>query len=476
MLSSMAGSYHSLSQSGKFILSGKNFATATRMFYETGKNDFPYQIAGRTKKLGHAGYKGYGLMQQNAWRLGTNAIIRSDIWCQKFDKQIPSLISDAQAGKTAQNDENFRWAVNFDKSFSLFNLKIRSGLFNDRILYYDPEIQPAYSHSQSLQSISEAELKYCPSKHHIIYGGTGYVYETARVDDYTNNPSRQRVNVFLSYENSEFHNRLHTSLNLRQEIVEGKAIPFVYSGGTDIEILRGLHLKVNASKTYTLPTFNDLFWKTDAYTTGNPDLKPESGYSAESGVLYQIGKGSLRMSQEITFYSMMNDNWIVWISGADSNSTKWKPENFNKGYSKGLEFNGHIDLVRQHLTQKLQYFYSYTRATLKSYDSYTGKTKNNEMFYVPRNKLNISYSLLYEKYSFTSSFCYISQRKTDEINSLPQHYTIDISADRNIAMGKQTLEIYLKINNLTNTRYQVMSGYPMPPRNYTCGLILQLKK
>lgn len=476
-LSSFAGSYLTFNQSTKFVQSGQKFASATRLFNENSKNDFPFRAAGQaTSILRHAAYNGYGMMQQNAWRTGTNSIIRSDIWVQKFDKQIPSIISDTREGNTSETDENFRWAVNFDRSFSKLNIKLRTGLFDDRIIYYDPENQPAYSHNQSLQSINEAEVGYKLSKHHFFYGGVGYIFETAWVDDYTGQPSRQRESAFFSYENFAFHDLLHTTFNIRQEIVGDKAIPFVYSGGTDLTIFPCLHFKANASKTYTLPTFNDLFWKEEAYTEGNPDLKPESGYSAEGGFSFCLKKGSITLKQEITAYVMENDNWIVWLPGSGSNSAKWRPENFNKGLSRGLEFNGSVNLSEGRFTHKLNYFYSHTDATLTSINTYSGERTNNEMLYIPRNKLNISYSLCYKKYSFISSFSFIGRRKTDAINALPAHYTVDVSADRVMMIGRQNMRVFAKVNNLMNVNYQSISGYPMPPRNYNFGLMFQLKK
>ena len=476
-LSSLAGSYLTFNQSAKFIRSGERFATATRMFYENSRNDFPYRAAGQvSSKLRHAAYQGYGLMQQNAWRTGPNSIIRNDIWVQRFDKLIPSLISDTREGNTSQTDENLRWALNFDKSLPNINIKLRTGLFDDRILFYDPDVRSSLVHNESLQSINETEVGYKLSSHHFFYGGVGYIFETARVDDYSHNPTRQRGSVFLSYRNIAFSDRWHTTFTVRQEVVESKMLPIVYSGGTDLIIFQGLHIKFNASKTYTLPTFNDLFWKEDAFAEGNPDLKPESGYSAEGGIMFYLTKGCISLSQEITTYVMENNNWIVWTPGKVNNLPKWKPENFDMGRSRGIEFNGSINFKEDRLTHKLNYFYSYTHASLSVMNTNTGERTMNEMLYIPRNKLNINYYLLYKKYCFIASFCFIDSRKTDAVNTLPAYYIVDVSARRDMQIGHQNMEVFMKVNNITGINYQALSGYPMPPRNYCIGLTFNMKK
>lgn len=478
MIGTLGGSFKTYNQSLSINYSTKKFATATRFFYQEGANDFKFinteKFDNPTERLQHAGYSGYAIMQQNAFKISNYSVIRSDIWYQKFYKNIPSLMSNMEPGKTNQLDENLRMALSSAYSADKILFYARSGLFYNKTDYKDPVLYPEGAISKSFSNINELEAKYLVSSNHNINAGINYTFESAQADNYQNHPERQRVSFFASYLFLSSNHKLSTVVNVRQEIVDGSFIPIVFSGGTDYELLHHLHLKINASKNYMLPTFNNLYWARDAYSEGNPNLKPESGYSYEGGLLLLSDIGQINLSTEITGYNSIINNWIIWST--DSIGI-YRPENFSHGKTNGIELRGSAEINSAHFKHKLIYLYTFVYARVEDYDVSDSSLKMKQLFYVPKNKASLSYSLFFHQFSLTTSLAYYGERYYDYLKEpLASYMLVGLSVERNFYIKNYSLEMYLKVNNITNTKYQVMAGYAMPPINILIGMNLRFSK
>ena len=86
--------------------------------------------------------------------------------------------------------------------------------------------------------------------------------------------------LFALYKFISKKNIIQSTIAVRQEIIKSKFVPFTFSIGSDVFIAKWLSAKVNFSKVYRIPTFNDLYW----VPGGNADLLPESGYCEEAGL------------------------------------------------------------------------------------------------------------------------------------------------------------------------------------------------
>jgi vitamin B12 transporter len=477
-LGGMAGSYHTFNQSVLVHYSSGRFASATRFFYQSGKNDFKFvnteKYGNPVDTLKNASYHEYAIMQQNGYRISTNSIIRADFWYQKSLKNIPALMSDAKPGTNSLRDENLRVALNFARATSKLILYGRSGAFSDQTIFIEPLQYPHGALSRSINYINEIETKYLITPKHSIDVGFNYTVETAESDNYNSKAERQRESFFESYSYRSGKEKFQAVVNSRQEIVDGSFIPLVYSAGVEYKILRNIHLLANASKNYMVPTLNNLFWVNDGYSSGNPDLKPESGYSVEAGTRLSIESGSLQIINELTCYWSVINNWIIWVP--DSLGI-YKPENYNTGDSKGIELKGSIETRNSNIQQRVYYLYTYVNAKVSGYNGIKETAKMSDLVYVPRHKANMNYAITYKKYSMTSSVAYYGKRYYDVTKEpLDAYVLIGVTLERMIEFGNHYLDIYLKINNITNARYQVMHDYAMPPRNFMLGINLKLKK
>ena len=91
----------------------------------------------------------------------------------------------------------------------------------------------------------------------------------------------------------------------RKEASSDYDSPFLFSLGSSYIFNSFYNLKVNFSRNFRIPTFNDLYWETG----GNPDLKPESSYQAEVGNVFTYKKFTLSE----TVYFIKIDDLIRWV-------------------------------------------------------------------------------------------------------------------------------------------------------------------
>jgi vitamin B12 transporter len=457
------GSYKTINQIASINYSSHLYATSARYSHRAGDNDFTfinYEKHGHPlDTLKHAGYNGNSFMQQNLFRINPGSDISTDFWYQKYTKYIPSLMTDMLPGRHMQTDENIRLSVNSSHVISNLLLYTRLGLLNDKILYDE-------SNSHSLSVISEVEGKYLIGKHHKLDLAVNYTYETAYAEGYPDNPYRQRAAIFGSYGLSVWKNKLLTIVNYRLENVNGTFIPLVYSLNAKIECLPGLFLKSNFSKNYSLPTFNDLYWKSQgAY--GNPDLLPESGLSMEGSLEYNHAANHLQIYNEVSVYKSEINNWISWPSDSNGN---YIPVNFKKGESKGLEINTSLEFSFSRFRIQLSGMYAYTIARLL--DTGEGKEiyKGKQMIYVPRNKVSGNVLIGWKTLNLTYIHTYTGQRYASANEILDPFNLDEISISKDWKLKKYTINLFFKTENIMNTSYQLTKSYAMPGRSYLCGL------
>ena len=241
-------------------------------------------------------------------------------------------------------------------------------------------------------------------------------------------------------------------LLVRQEMFRDKLSNTMYSISGAYSISKGLKMKISAGRTFRFPELNALFWNVG----GNPELLPENGVSAEAVLSYTSNK----VSTTISVYAMNNDNLIQWrpIDGT------WTPENFQKAEIKGTEVKVNYQVwKRANHGLSLNGSYSFNDSQVRMNDdwvtnSYRPKHSARGGAYIHSKWLNIRYSG-----RFLSS-------RNSTLNSqedLLGFYISSLSLSRALNLAKRfKCEIHFKINNLTDTAYELRKWYPMPPRNY----------
>jgi len=225
-------------------------------------------------------------------------------------------------------------------------------------------------------------------------------------------------------------------------------------------------LKISFAKTYRAPTFNDLYWPEDAFARGNPDLKPETGYSGEIGLTATGNNngsntnGSFNTFNVFLFIRYIKDV-ILWQPQDDG---KWAPTNYGRALYPGVE----IDLDKSmwngyKLGLNYTYLYSFALSgglNLKD---------NKRLPYQPVHSLKTSLSYGNKRLFWKVWTTYESLKYHTTANSayMPSHVLFNGTVNYKVNNNTQ---IFLTGENLFNESYQVVDGYPMPGFTFKSGM------
>ncbi|MDX9818234.1 MAG: TonB-dependent receptor [Desulfococcus multivorans] len=165
--------------------------------------------------------------------------------------------------------------------------------------------------------------------------GAEWIYRGA---DYSNQYGSQYRNdyaLFLQVKKT-FLERLIAVVGVREQFIDGAAgardyDKFLPSFGLTYTAADSLNLFANAGKAFRAPAFNDLYYDSD-FLKGNPNLRPEEGWTYEAGVKYDDNFLQLRLS---AFYMAYEDKIELDRSGG------YPLTYFNAGdyESTGIEWN-----------------------------------------------------------------------------------------------------------------------------------------
>jgi outer membrane cobalamin receptor len=216
-------------------------------------------------------------------------------------------------------------------------------------------------------------------------------------------------------------------------------------------------LKLNLSRSYRVPTFNDLYWPSSGGAEGDPSLEPETAYGIDAGLERRLG--SLRYSASA--YLRYSRDVILWQPGADG---IWRPSNFGAALYPGLE---------QELEARLseRYAISINYSFLRSYVASGGLSPVDDKRLPMTPMHSLKGSLAYEGrgLSWSASARYASLRylKPANVAYLPAYFTLDALLRWK---ASAVISAYIAGDNLFDERYEIIDGYPMPGTRIRLGI------
>ncbi len=220
-------------------------------------------------------------------------------------------------------------------------------------------------------------------------------------------------------------------------------------------------LKFNLSRSYRVPTFEDLYWPASNGAVGNPDLQPETGYAADFG--FERHRGAF--SYSAIAYLRYIQNAILWQEGSDG---IWRPSNYGAAVYPGIEQELRAVFADRY-TASLNYSFLY------SYDLSGGLSLGDDerLPMIPVHSLNATIGYESGRLSWSATAKYASLRflTTANVTYLPDYFTLDA-----IAKWKFTARYaaYLAIDNLFGEQYQILQDYPMPGTELRLGIEIRL--
>ncbi len=238
--------------------------------------------------------------------------------------------------------------------------------------------------------------------------------------------------------------------------LRGKSDAFNYSAGLEYFTDKFGVFYTSISERTRFPTLKELYSEFMGRNEPNPNLKPEKVLTAEIGIRNIILNEFLFASN--IFVSQLND-LIQYFPMPEG---KRMFDNVGKAIISGVEFNIARDF--KYIGLCLDYKYLY----IKDANSDTTKFEDR-----PQNILSFNiYSILPYNIRFDMFNRFISERysatfDTGELKSLEGYYLLDMRIEHKII---DNLYIYANANNLTNTYYETVHGFPSEGRNFSIGI------
>lgn len=492
------GSYSTYDEFLSLGFGNKKVQAKTRIYHNYSKNDYSYLNTGnavidyKTGDISYqldtnksADYTRYGLLQEVYYRASDEDMVSFKYWGQYAQRAIPKVSSDQGAensNKNAQTDIDHKLVADWNHYTEKGKFLLRTG-YSAKDLEY---IQYYQRGDTSVFSVSAQKSLFNSTQYeHNISSSLRFKTSLdANFHDVNSQDSiahtgyaegRSEISLLISLQKS-INDKVNLNAMLRQDFTDGQYIPTTPYIGFDYKPLadQNIIIKGNAGRNYHQPSLNDLYWQPG----GNPDLKPEEGYSSELGIEYQKDWTNISLQTELTGYYTNIDNWIVWVPNFKG---YWEPSNVKNVISKGFEatasLNGHINKVGYRISGN----YAYTSA--RNYDDsgrWGDESYGKQLIYTPVHSANLIGNISYKDWFITLQHNSYSELYTTTSNDVSEripyysYYMNDMIVGKRWIFEKIELNTELKVNNLFDENYRSVINHPMPGRNYMLMLSIKL--
>jgi vitamin B12 transporter len=441
------------------------------LFSHDAENNFRftdiYKNGEPVERISNNAVQNRGSLQNLFFRLPGNNNIEAGLWYQVKNKEIPAIMGSYLPGNAVQRDSSLRvyakWTKRWEKSSFSFN----TAMFDEHMLYRDKEkpsdIQYSITsgiHSRRLMGDMNYRIRVLDALS--FDSGITIASLSAGVDAYGG-----RVNESQSAAISAMKLTLPGftgNISVRKEFHSTTKVPLLVAIGAAREgPAKGMTFKAGYSDQFRVPTFNDKYWQPG----GNPDLLPESGYTADIGVKQVIGAttGS-HVVAEMSAYNSAIHNMIQWSPSGQGSF--WKPENRKEVSVSGFEMS--LAAIMNLDRYKLNTGGNYNHALPVVRRAENSSLEGNRLMYVPQNTASAFITISSKKSYIGLSGNYTGSRYTDEVNNpihmMPSWFILNSFAGSRIKAGDVTGHLRLRVMNLLNLQYQVIRSYPMPGRSF----------
>jgi outer membrane cobalamin receptor len=505
------GSFKTSNLFAQLDLGNKYFQSKSRIYRNKSKNNYTFPNKNIietdliTGELYHpiqenrdARYQTKGLTQEFYFRPFSRLLISNSTWYQNSERGIPTVLSNEYTEESLQRhnlqtDKTIKNVSELNYYWSDSKLLFRSGLDYQSLNYImvyefpsQPESLISYSISKMFSWSNQLEFSHdFTDKLSTEIKSTFSKYTIDTHDDAISTgymADRRETSVFGGLYYSPIQ-KVQLSMQVRKDFISDSKSPVIFAAGLNYKPYEteDLIFKANLSRNFHTPSINDLYWQPG----GNPNLKPEKGYSSELSAAYSKKINALTFTTSSSLYYSKINNWIMWLPGFKG---YWEPFNVKEVRSYGLEYmlaatyTNKKTEIRLNGNMALTHTKNYGDPFVRG-DESIGKqlpfipklsgnatlSVTNRGFYLifQNNSMGIRYlassniapnDVLSEESDYSSG--------ADYLYSLYPHYLnkITLGKQLNFSFGKLSLELY--IDNLFDETYRNILQRFMPGRSY----------
>lgn len=222
---------------------------------------------------------------------------------------------------------------------------------------------------------------------------------------------------------------------------------------------------------FRAPTLNDLYYT----LVGNAHLKPEWARQKDVGLDIQPLR-SEAFSTKVSVDAFLSDVTDKIVAMPVASQFRWTMMNYGKVKGQGINASWTTASRVAGFTVSTLISYSYEESRERTDPEVI--SFNGQIPYTPWHSGSAVIGAGKGPWNLNASFLYTGARyrASDNVpeNRLDPWMTADLSAARTFSLGKGVMmEAGLDLNNILGQRYEVVSRYPMPGRNFLTRLTLK---
>lgn len=236
--------------------------------------------------------------------------------------------------------------------------------------------------------------------------------------------------------------KLSLNAGVRYEHSSAYGNQWIPQAGLALRLIEGNAIKASFSKGFRSPTLRELYISYPPYSMANPDLLPESMLNYEVSVSQYFLDN--RLFAELTGF---------YIDGKDMIAVDNKRmSNIGRFYNKGFEAEVRYQILPR-LELETNYSFLHTNQPIQAAPKH--KYFGGLTFTPGRFTINVNVQSIFDLYTNVDS------RKPE--NNRKEDYTLlNARVAYRFGTPDKGLNLFVKGENLTATRYSINEGFPMP--------------
>ncbi len=440
------GSFNTLGVNYKMQVATEKFSSQASISRNSSDNDFAFLGTNQRNENGQFYNNSFNV--NFGYKIDAANVLKFYSYLFESERYLSRTL--AAPSKSKYIDLNTRNLLEWVGSYGQFTSKLKVAFLSEKYKYFENAATSIFSFGEAKTLTTKYDLSYKINSKIELNSIVDYTQTEGSGSD-IGEDIRHIGSGILMFKHKPFSKFLY-EIAVRKELTTNYDSPVLFSVGTNYAPFKFYTLKLNGSRNFRIPTFNDLYWQ----GSGNANLKPESSYQAEIGQDFRFKNTTFSV---INYYIKIQD-LIQWSPDSSGN---WRPNNVAEVTTYGLEFL----LNYSKRIGKNQFDFNATYAYTVSED----EVRKKQLIYVPFHKFTTSLAYAFE--NFTSHYQYLYNGEVftspDNYYSLDDFWVSNIGVDYYFGK-KKLLQLGFDVGNIFNKNYQSVAIRPMPGRNYTINL------
>lgn len=461
----------------------------TRLGYEYAKNDFPFisaTLPRQETRQQNGSTNLAGLVQEVYFKPNAKNHLSILGWYSMADRNLSPLMSYEGSGhRENSNDKMLNACFKWDHYNKQHKWHFQTGVMNRNNQYYLYKILSGgtifnnYDAENNSTSVNN-QLKYTWQSGNgtKVSSSLDMNYHTAEISDNKNQTSlsiSRKELLFSAIANQAIGEQLAVFTLIRSELVDDQLTPFIPSAGIEYHpaFFSSITVQLNTARNYHHPTLFDLHYQPG----GNPDLKPETGFTSECNIIYESGTNNKSVHLVAGVYNSVIDNWILWT---DTDYGYWTPVNIQKVVAKGFESSVDFHTKLRSVKADFNFTYNYSSTTSEGSSDEFIKVKGQQLIYIPKHSLRVSANLKNKSWMLHIANQYTGERPVmlsvegDYKTPLSAYSILDAHIGHFFTAGKLNMRASFKVHNLLDVAYQTIYMRAMPGRYYSVLMSVEI--